>query len=201
MSHLKRVFAPEKNSNFVNPGSFFSSLGRSFRARHHHDRVYRSCGQYKCLLRRKRTFMLSITETASLVLVGAFWGCTNPLLRKGSTEVQATSDAETASSSSLIQSLIKQVAKFRHISVWLPYALNQTGSILFYVTLSHTDLSLAVPACNALSLVFSIVTSWWILKEPVDRPVQTVVGAALVMGGVALCLHASETSSKEPPSA
>jgi multidrug transporter EmrE-like cation transporter len=140
--------------------------------------------------------MLSITEIASLVLVGAFWGCTNPLLRKGSTEVAVT-DAEQEKESSLIKSLTKQLAKFRHVSVWLPYALNQTGSILFYFTLSQTDLSLAVPACNALSLVFSIVTSWWIIGERIHQPVQTVLGAALVVGGVALCLHASETTPPE----
>ena len=142
--------------------------------------------------------MLSLTETASLVLVGAFWGCTNPLLRKGSTEVSTSGDnhqTEKSADSSLIKSLTKQLAKFRHVSVWLPYALNQTGSVLFYFTLSQTDLTLAVPACNALSLVFSIVTSWFILKEPVDRPIQTVVGAALVIGGVALCLQASSKST------
>lgn len=142
--------------------------------------------------------MLSMAEIASLVLVGAFWGCTNPLLHKGSSEVAAAAptkqaEASPAASSSTHASWWQQLAKFRYVSVWLPYALNQTGSILFYVTLSRTELSLAVPACNALALVFSIVTSWWLLKEPVDRPVPTVVGAVLIVGGVALCSLASET--------
>lgn len=135
-------------------------------------------------------------EIASLVLVGAFWGCTNPFLRKGSTEIAARdSNDDKESSLTRMQSLIKQLSKFRHLAVWFPYALNQVGSILFYLTLSQTDLSLAVPACNALSLVFSIVTSCLVIGEQVNKPVQTVLGAALVVAGVGLCLHATDMST------
>jgi drug/metabolite transporter (DMT)-like permease len=146
--------------------------------------------------------MFSLIELASLVLVGAFWGCTNPLLRKGSTtvDVAATSTNKAAAganerSKSSGLSLVNQLGKFRYVSVWLPYAMNQLGSLLFYFTLSKNDLSLTVPSCNALALVFSIVTSWLVLKEPVDRPVQIVSGAALVMCGVAVCVYASEASN------
>jgi drug/metabolite transporter (DMT)-like permease len=146
--------------------------------------------------------MLSWAELASLVLVGAFWGCTNPLLRKGSASLdvaptntnKAAARANERSKSSGL-SLMHQLGKFRYVSVWLPYAMNQLGSLLFYYTLSKTDLSLTVPSCNALALVFSIATSWLVLKEPVDRPVQIVNGAALIMCGVAVCVYASEAST------
>lgn len=141
--------------------------------------------------------MFSSTDIASLVLVGAFWGCTNPLLRQGSTKVASSTHTsnlpnELSDSHSIVGFVSTQLSAFRHVSVWLPYAMNQAGSVLFYFTLSKIDISIAVPACNALALVFSIGTSWWILKEPVNRPVHTILGAGLVVGGVALCLHSSE---------
>ncbi|KGL76139.1 Transmembrane protein 234, partial [Tinamus guttatus] len=40
----------------------------------------------------------------------------------------------------------------------LPFLLNQCGSLLFYLTLASTDLSLAVPLCNSLALVATLVT-------------------------------------------
>lgn len=68
---------------------------------------------------------------------------------------------------------------------------------LLYYTLANTDLSLAVPACNALSLVFSIFTSWNI-GEPIDQPLQTLFGASLIVGGVVICLRASSNQEFSP---
>jgi type II secretory pathway component PulL len=142
----------------------------------------------------------AVMEAASLVVVGALWGCTNPLLLRGSNKIAADNKnsaftSSTGKDSVVVQqkdeesrpTLVEQLTKFRHITVWLPYALNQCGSLVFYLTLSQsTGLSLAGPACNALALVFSVVTSWYI-GETIRRPVSTVVGAALVMVGVAIC--------------
>jgi Putative transmembrane family 234 len=138
--------------------------------------------------------MQSSVKVASLVLVGAFWGCSNPFLRKGSEAAIENAQLNNPELTG-IQFLIQQLSKFQYTSVWLPYALNQCGSLLFYVTLSKNDLSLAVPACNALALVFSIITSWWILNEPVKRPTRTAVGATFVVAGVALCVHASTAAA------
>lgn len=149
--------------------------------------------------------MISLYEVASLVLVGAFWGCTNPFLRKGSeeaereridTSIPSSRKTEGASKSSEGQSLLSSLSKFRRLSVWLPYVINQSGSLLYYFTLSQSDLSLAVPICNALSLVFSIVTSY-ALGERIDHPIRTAVGSALVMGGVAICLFARDHEEVE----
>uniref|UniRef100_A0A7S1UNM3 EamA domain-containing protein n=1 Tax=Grammatophora oceanica TaxID=210454 RepID=A0A7S1UNM3_9STRA len=126
----------------------------------------------------------------SLILVGAFWGCTNPLLRKGST-AEATDAAEGEHSSS---SLLTTLSRFRNWKVWLPYLLNQSGSLLYYVLLANSDLTLAVPICNALSLVFSMGTSH-LLGERVDKPLRAGLGAAMVMMGVTLCV--TKTSGSE----
>jgi len=63
----------------------------------------------------------SLIEIAALVLVGALWGCTNPLLRAGSLEAakgqQQHQDEQPAKDSS--SSWAFQLRKFRHVRVWL----------------------------------------------------------------------------------
>lgn len=144
-----------------------------------------------------------------MILVGALWGCTNPLLRQGAIEssssqtdtdgVTNTEDSSRPSSSTkpgILASILAFLSKLKTVSVWLPYAMNQSGSLLYYVTLAQSNLSLAVPICNALALVFSILTSL-VLGERIHNPIQTVVGAALVVGGVTLCLYSAEQQQHE----
>jgi drug/metabolite transporter (DMT)-like permease len=137
---------------------------------------------------------IQIVDVLSLVLVGACWGCTNPLLRASSTSNPAapTADAASDTKATFAQSVVSSLSKFRRISVWLPYVVNQAGSLLYYFALSQSDLSVAVPVCNALALVFSIATSYF-MGERVDQPLRTMLGATLVMGGVAVCLVSRNT--------
>jgi drug/metabolite transporter (DMT)-like permease len=133
---------------------------------------------------------MQLVDVLSLVLVGACWGCTNPLLRASSATNPTEPAADAApntTDATFAQSVVSSLSKFRRIGVWLPYLVNQAGSLLYYFTLSQSDLSLAVPVCNALALVFSIVTSYF-LGERVDQPLRTMLGAALIMGGVAVCV-------------
>jgi drug/metabolite transporter (DMT)-like permease len=143
-------------------------------------------------------------EILCLVLVGALWGCTNPLLRKGSTNAQGSKAASEGGSidghnvsdtPSLIQWIVSSLRIFLNAGVWLPYLLNQAGSLMFYFTLARSDLSLAVPICNSLSLVFSIVTTY-LIGERIDQPIKTFAGAALVVSGVAVCLSAREHTAE-----
>ena len=97
------------------------------------------------------------------------------------------------SNSSTNMSVLRQ---FLNIKVWLPYILNQCGSILFYVLLSKSDLSLAVPTCNALALVFTCITSV-ILGEPLYYPYRTIIGSTLVVAGVAICVLSSQEIGDE----
>lgn len=130
-------------------------------------------------------------EICSLVLVGAFWGCTNPLLRKGSSFVDQDKN-QSRDESSFVASIKASLTKFLQWRVWLPYACNQCGSLLYYYLLAKSDLSVAVPVCNALSLVFSCVTSY-VLGERVDQPLKAIVGSTLVMVGVAICMSSQDS--------
>lgn len=144
--------------------------------------------------RRQASTMIAMqwNDLLSIVLVGAFWGCTNPLLRKGSSDLPAeTSSSKVSPDDSPRFSLGRSLSKFRRFRVWLPYLLNQCGSLLYYKLLASSDLTFAVPVCNALSLVFSFFTSFC-LGERVDKPLQALGGAALVMTGIAVCMASRE---------
>ncbi|NXC21956.1 TM234 protein, partial [Corythaeola cristata] len=71
----------------------------------------------------------------------------------------------------------------------VPFLLNQGGSLLFYLTLASTDLSLAVPLCNSLALIVTLVTGR-ILGEDVGGK-RAVTGMLLTILGVTLCVAGS----------
>ena len=125
-----------------------------------------------------------LRDSASMILVGALWGCTNPLLRKGAAEVEPNQRTNASSLKVVLMT-------FLNFRVWLPYLLNQSGSIVFYVLLANSDLTLAVPICNALAMVFSFMTSAC-LGEKIDKPFQAFVGATLVLVGVTICVSAQD---------
>ena len=154
-----------------------------------------------------------MANLASMVLVGALWGCTNPFLRKGAIEAAAESstgtdgdsdsppptaiDEEGKPSPSFLSSAVRSFLSWR---VWIPYALNQSGSVVFYYLLASSDLSRSVPICNSLALVFSLATGF-ALGESMTMPLRTFVGAALILAGTTLCVSSSPSPSSSPPSA
>ncbi|XP_030394942.1 transmembrane protein 234 isoform X2 [Gopherus evgoodei] len=71
----------------------------------------------------------------------------------------------------------------------VPFLFNQCGSIIYYLTLASTDLSLAVPLCNSLALIVTVVTGK-ILGEDIGGK-RAVVGMLLTILGVALCIAGS----------
>ncbi|NXA03689.1 TM234 protein, partial [Sapayoa aenigma] len=71
----------------------------------------------------------------------------------------------------------------------VPFLLNQGGSLLFYLTLASTDLSLAVPLCNSLALIVTLVTGR-ILGEDVGGK-WAVAGMLLTILGISLCVAGS----------
>ncbi len=124
----------------------------------------------------------------SMMVVGALWGCTNPLLRKGSVEASKDSKSDTKQDSSMLQNFVKS---FLDVKVWLPYVLNQSGSLAFYFLLAKSDISTAVPICNAMALLFSFVTSS-LLGEPISNLPKTALGASLILVGVTICVSSHE---------
>lgn len=61
--------------------------------------------------------------------------------------------------------------------------------MVFYLTLASTDLSLAVPVCNSLALVFTMVTGK-ILGEDIGGK-GAVLGLFLTTLGISICVGSS----------
>ena len=73
----------------------------------------------------------------------------------------------------------------------LPFLLNQSGSLLYYFTLSQADISLAVPITNSLTFLITSLVSR-LLGEKVHST-WTYVGMLFVLCGVALCVASKVT--------
>jgi hypothetical protein len=134
--------------------------------------------------------MISATEAISLLLVGALWGCTNPFMRQGSIEPKNTEEGEET------KSVLKSIFRLAKIKVWLPYIINQLGSLLYYKQLASSNLTLSVPICNASAMVFSCITSC-LLGERVNQPGRAGLGVILVLLGVQICMYSSGEISSQ----
>ena len=134
-----------------------------------------SAKAFVALLRVQQPLKMILTNISTWILVGALWGCTNPLLRKGFTKSETNRcqlEAPTTQQHvNLGSKIFKALSTFRYTRVWLPYLLNQSGSILYYKVLADSNLTLAVPICNSLTLLFIDVIQLGIIGEAKMQPV------------------------------
>ncbi|XP_075294304.1 transmembrane protein 234 isoform X3 [Opisthocomus hoazin] len=123
-------------------------------------------------------------EAAALVLVAVLWGSTGPFLRTGAAGL------EEVRRQGRLRQLLAEI-RFLGLSYkyMVPFLLNQGGSLLFYLTLASADLSLAVPLCNSLALIVTLVTGR-ILGEDIGGK-RAVAGMLLTVLGVTLCVAGS----------
>ena len=75
---------------------------------------------------------------------------------------------------------------FTNLKFIIPFALNQSGSMVYYYLLGTADISLASPICNSLTFTFTAITSW-LIGEKIDSPFFTIIGIFFVLIGVTLC--------------
>eukprot|EP00160_Parvularia_atlantis_P004526 Unigene13835_Nuclearia_a/m.41809 Unigene13835_Nuclearia_a/g.41809 ORF Unigene13835_Nuclearia_a/g.41809 Unigene13835_Nuclearia_a/m.41809 type:complete len:110 (+) Unigene13835_Nuclearia_a:63-392(+) len=103
-----------------------------------------------------------------LVAVALLWGATNPFIARAS----------------------KGGAPGLHLLLdWryvLPLALNLSGSVVFYYTLAHADVSVVAPVANSLTFVCTALTGR-LLGEDMGS-IETWLGMALVVVGVAVSM-------------
>lgn len=121
-----------------------------------------------------------------LIAVAVLWGATNPLMKKGSAGIENIS-----CSSRIVQLLMEVQFLVLRWQYALPFLLNQSGSLLYYFTLSQADISLAVPITNSLTFLITSLVSR-LLGEKVHST-WTYVGMLFVLCGVALCVASKVT--------
>uniref|UniRef100_A0A3P9KWA3 Transmembrane protein 234 n=1 Tax=Oryzias latipes TaxID=8090 RepID=A0A3P9KWA3_ORYLA len=128
--------------------------------------------------------MATLGELLSLVLVSILWGCTNPFLKRGTEGLEKVTQPNRVS-----QILAEIKFLFLNFKYLVPFLMNQAGSVFYYYTLSTTDLSLAVPVTNSLTLLCTLLTGKLLGEEFGGK--KAVVGMVLTMAGVSLCIISS----------
>ncbi|XP_071964361.1 transmembrane protein 234-like isoform X2 [Antedon mediterranea] len=120
-------------------------------------------------------------EIIWLTFVAVLWGGTNPFIKKGGAGIEKISER-----TAVRQFLAELKFLFLNWKYLVPFLLNQSGSILYYLTLATMDLSIAVPITNSLTFIFTLI-SGKLLGENVGGK-ETYIGMLLVLSGVALCM-------------
>ena len=120
-------------------------------------------------------------DACYFVLVGLLWGATNPLLKRYSTGMD-----KVTHSNNLIKFLLEMkflASNWKYVAAFL---VNQSGAVVYYLTVGRADITLAVPITNSLTFFFTTL-SGPLLGEP--WPSQgTWVGGIIVLVGVTLCI-------------
>ncbi|XP_023558825.1 transmembrane protein 234 isoform X1 [Octodon degus] len=135
----------------------------------------------------------SLGQVLALVLVAVLWGGTQPLLKRASAGLQEVQERNWAR-----QLLQEMKTLFLNTEYLVPFLLNQCGSLLYYLTLASTDLTLAVPICNSLAIVFTLIVGK-LLGEDVGGK-RAAIGMVLTMTGITLCIMSSVSKTQEQPS-
>lgn len=128
--------------------------------------------------------MVTVAEVLSLVLVSLLWGCTNPFLKKGSEGIENVTETNRLS-----QLLAEIKFLLLNVKYLVPFLLNQSGSLVYFYTLSTTDLSLAVPVANSLTFLCTLLTGKLLGEEFGGK--RAVAGMFLTMAGITLCVISS----------
>ncbi|XP_066535151.1 transmembrane protein 234 [Hoplias malabaricus] len=128
--------------------------------------------------------MGTVVEMLWLLLVALLWGGTNPLLKRGTVGIE-----HVRKGSKISQLLAEVKFLFLNIKYLVPFLLNQSGSVVFYLTLATTDLSLAVPTVNSLTFLFTLLTGKLLGEDFGGK--RAVLGMVLTMLGVTLCVVSS----------
>ncbi|KAL6436567.1 hypothetical protein ACFW04_004795 [Cataglyphis niger] len=123
---------------------------------------------------------VTVDSILYLCLVAILWGVTNPFIKKGAQGL------ENVKETSFYQQFIKEIVFLvTNLKYLLPFILNQFGSVLYFLTLQSTDISLAVPVSNSLTFMFTAITGWFLGEEKVHK--NTYLGMIFILCGTALC--------------
>ncbi|XP_077754831.1 transmembrane protein 234 isoform X3 [Canis aureus] len=145
----------------------------------------------------------SFGQVLALVLVAALWGGTQPLLKRASASLQQVHERTWAR-----QLLQEMKTLFLNTEYLMPFFLNQCGSLLYYLTLASTDLTLAVPISNSLAIVFTMIVGK-VLGEDIGGKALllpyshqsfllpgALTGMVLTVTGIALCITSSVSKTQ-----
>lgn len=119
------------------------------------------------------------SEVVWCCLVACLWGVTNALMKQG------TSGVERIRSDSKIKQIFCEI-KYLILNwkYFIPFLINQAGSILYFWILSTATLSIVVPFTNSLTLV--VATLFGKALGEVTGGFYLYLGITLILVGVAI---------------
>ncbi|XP_059937777.1 transmembrane protein 234 isoform X5 [Mesoplodon densirostris] len=126
----------------------------------------------------------TLGQVLALVLVAALWGGTQPLLKRASSHLQQVHERTWA------RQLLQETKTL--------FLNTECGSLLYYLTLASTDLTLAVPISNSLAIIFTLIVGK-ALGEDIGGK-RAFAGMVLTVAGIALCITSSVTKTQGQPS-
>ncbi|GFO03139.1 transmembrane protein 234-like [Plakobranchus ocellatus] len=130
---------------------------------------------------------MHLAEAMYLTIVAALWGLTNPLLKKNSQGIEVIQCKGKISQ--MFAEITFLVSNWKYI---VSFLLNQTGSLVYYITLSTADLTLAVPITNSMTFIFTAVSSHIMGERLLNAYILS--GIALVAAGVLLCVQGKSSA-------
>ncbi|MCO5570433.1 hypothetical protein L7F22_024155 [Adiantum nelumboides] len=131
----------------------------------------------------------------SLVSIGLIWGVTNALIKRG---VHIAEKQKIHHSRKEVEEPSKGVLSYLYVhcqdwvhmlSLWqysLPFFINLSASALFFITLSDTPITLAVPVTNAIT--FGATAAAGMALGEKMHSMRTLLGIALITAGVWICI-------------
>lgn len=122
-------------------------------------------------------------KTLALIGVGVLWGCTNPFIKKYSKELK-----KIKCTNPIKQFFLELYCFVTNIKYIIPFLINQSGSVLYFITLQNVDISLSVPVANSLTFVFTALTGWILGEQPPKT--RTIIGTLCVLLGTFCCCYA-----------
>uniref|UniRef100_A0A7N4P3F0 Transmembrane protein 234 n=1 Tax=Sarcophilus harrisii TaxID=9305 RepID=A0A7N4P3F0_SARHA len=135
----------------------------------------------------------TLGQVCALVLVALLWGGSNPLLKR------AAGTLVPAQEGNWLQQLLQETKYlFFSYQYLVPLCLNQCGSLVYYLTLASTDLSLAVPISNSLALVVTLVVGKFLGEDIGGK--WPALGMVFTISGIMLCIASSvgKTEQQDP---
>ncbi|KAJ1973704.1 hypothetical protein H4R35_003980 [Dimargaris xerosporica] len=126
--------------------------------------------------------MFGLDTSVGFILVALCWGFTNPFIKRGTAGLEALPQHSQWWKRWCSETWYL-LTRWQYV---LPLAINLSGSLVYYYTLSKAELTLAVPITNSLTFVFTALAGYMLGENIGTR--NTWLGMALVVIGVALCV-------------
>lgn len=118
--------------------------------------------------------------------VGLVWGVTNPLIKRGSSGIQTSTNKKTAKNKfhQIFLDFKSIVLRWQYI---VPFLLNQSGSLLYVHALQDSEISLAVPITQSCTFLFTTLTALCLGEQMPNK--RSFIGIVFISIGINICIY------------